>query len=343
MSDVNENPLVSFALFAYNQENFIREAIEGAFAQDYSPLEIILSDDYSTDRTFEIMQEMAASYKGPHSVTTRRNPINRGTLLHVIDVAEESKGDFLVLAAGDDVSKPWRCNVLARVFKETGAWAVYSFFDKIDEVGNIKSTDEIKLLSWERMRDYWSDGKNMTLILGATSAYDKRAFALLGKDLPRIMMEDSVMSAALKFANKKIELISESLVNYRVSSDSLTNHELKTELSISGISKEERFISNRAPWYRDQNYLFVQLYDDSMNHGISGQSGSFNKKLVLQDAALYDMREKWIHGSNFIHRCQFALHNIRNENIKWILPRLLGLKIFAIVKIILHLNPCNKK
>ena len=60
---IEERPLVTFALFAYNQERYIREAVEGAFAQTYEPLEIILSDDCSTDRTFEIMQEMVANYR----------------------------------------------------------------------------------------------------------------------------------------------------------------------------------------------------------------------------------------------------------------------------------------
>lgn len=60
-----ERPLVTFALFACNQEKYIREAVEGAFSQSYEPLEIILSDDCSSDRTFE-MREMAAEYKGAH-------------------------------------------------------------------------------------------------------------------------------------------------------------------------------------------------------------------------------------------------------------------------------------
>ena len=63
--------LVTFALFAYNQEKFIREAVEGAFSQTYEPLEIILSDDYSSDRTFEIIERMAAEYTGPHRVIVR--------------------------------------------------------------------------------------------------------------------------------------------------------------------------------------------------------------------------------------------------------------------------------
>jgi hypothetical protein len=51
-TSLKERPFVTFALFVYNQEKYIREAVEGAFSQTYEPLEIILSDDCSTDRTF---------------------------------------------------------------------------------------------------------------------------------------------------------------------------------------------------------------------------------------------------------------------------------------------------
>lgn len=37
-----ERPLVTFALFAYNQEKYIRRAVVGAFSQTYEPLEIIM-------------------------------------------------------------------------------------------------------------------------------------------------------------------------------------------------------------------------------------------------------------------------------------------------------------
>ena len=66
MSDVTERPLVTFALLAYNQERFVREAVRAAFEQTYRPLEIILSDDCSQDGTFEVLMNMAQSYTGPH-------------------------------------------------------------------------------------------------------------------------------------------------------------------------------------------------------------------------------------------------------------------------------------
>lgn len=114
---LNERPLVTFALFSYNQEKYIREAVEGAFAQTYEPLEIILSDDCSTDRTFEIMEEMAAGYKGRHVLRLNRNNENMGISTHVRFVDEIAKGEIIVHAAGDDISIPCRTSHLVKAFR----------------------------------------------------------------------------------------------------------------------------------------------------------------------------------------------------------------------------------
>src|SRR5208337_387457 len=111
MSDQQDKPLLTFALVGYNQERFIREAVEGAFAQTYSPLEIILSDDCSSDRTFDIMREMAAAYRGPHRVVLNRNAVNTGFGGHINRVMELVHGELVLIAAGDDISLPGRAEV----------------------------------------------------------------------------------------------------------------------------------------------------------------------------------------------------------------------------------------
>jgi glycosyltransferase involved in cell wall biosynthesis len=113
-------PLVTFAILAFNQEKYIRAAIQGAFSQTYSPLEIILSDDCSSDDTFKIMEHMTGSYRGAHLVRIRRSEINLGTALHLSAVAKISGGALIVVAAGDDISMPNRCDVLVQTWNEHG-------------------------------------------------------------------------------------------------------------------------------------------------------------------------------------------------------------------------------
>ena len=113
-----EAPLVTFALFAYNQEQYIREAIEGAFSQDYENLEIILSDDCSRDKTFKIMEECVAAYSGAHRVRIRRNAENIGVALHFDTLMREARGDLVVVAAGDDVSAPSRTQAIVDAYAE---------------------------------------------------------------------------------------------------------------------------------------------------------------------------------------------------------------------------------
>jgi glycosyltransferase involved in cell wall biosynthesis len=135
---VSERPLVSFALLAFNEERFIGEAVEGAFLQDYSPLEIVLSDDGSEDRTFEIMRRMAEAYHGPHRLILNRNEKNIGIGAHMNKIFSMAKGKLIVNAGGDDVSFPERTSLLYEEWaKQTRKpTAIHSDYEIIDEGGS---------------------------------------------------------------------------------------------------------------------------------------------------------------------------------------------------------------
>jgi hypothetical protein len=135
-----ERPLLSFVLLAFKQERFIREAVEAALAQTYSPLEIILSDDCSSDRTFEIMQETVAAYRGPHKVVLNRTPENGGTVIaHLNQVMQLVRGSLVVIAAGDDISLPERTESCYRAWSDSGrrSASIWSDYSVIDESGNL--------------------------------------------------------------------------------------------------------------------------------------------------------------------------------------------------------------
>ena len=75
--------LVSFCVKCFNQERYIGEALKGAFAQTYRPLEIVVSDDASTDRSWDVIEAAVAEYRrrpDAADVVLNRNASNLGNL-----------------------------------------------------------------------------------------------------------------------------------------------------------------------------------------------------------------------------------------------------------------------
>ena len=112
-------PKLSYVLLSHNREKYIRAALESAFAQDYEgELEYIISDDCSTDRTFEIIQECVANYKGGRRVVVTQTPQNchlAGNTNHALQFVES---DWIVRADDDDLSSVDRCSIIGRAIAE---------------------------------------------------------------------------------------------------------------------------------------------------------------------------------------------------------------------------------
>ncbi len=216
MTDTTERPLVTFAVIAFNQERFIREAVEGAFAQTYQPLEIILSDDCSPDGTFKIMQEMAAAYDGPHRVVLNQNASNLGLIPHIDRVMELVSGDFVVVNAGDDVSVPQRTEKLANVWESSGRRVslVHSPALVIDESGGVvgRRTSPEEVL--DRPSPY-TIAYGCHYILGATLSWDRAVFDRFGPLGSGLSAEDIIIPFRAALIGN-IAYVEEELVKYRV-------------------------------------------------------------------------------------------------------------------------------
>lgn len=140
-------PRVSIGLPVFNGAEFLRRAIESILGQDYRDIELIISDNASTDDTAPICREAAG--RDPR-VRYHRNDRNIGAAGNYNKVFELARGEYFKWAAHDDECHPamiGRCvEFLDRV--RTAAM-VYPLGELIDERGNsllrpldrIESTD----------------------------------------------------------------------------------------------------------------------------------------------------------------------------------------------------------
>ena len=94
---------VSVTIFTYNQEKFIAQAIEGALNQttDFE-YEILVGDDFSTDRTRAIVLEYQQKY--PDLVKPVFHPRNLGQngLFNAIETTNQARGKYVATTDGDD-------------------------------------------------------------------------------------------------------------------------------------------------------------------------------------------------------------------------------------------------
>lgn len=96
-------PLVSVCCIAYNQENYIKDAIEGFLMQQTDfKFEIIIHDDCSTDNTANIIR--AYQEKHPESIVTilqTENQKSKGKAIFPITY-QRARGRYIALCEGDD-------------------------------------------------------------------------------------------------------------------------------------------------------------------------------------------------------------------------------------------------
>lgn len=102
MSEIQKKPRVSVVLPAYNEERHIRRSVCSILTQTFSNFELILLDDGSSDRTWEIMQE----FSDPR---IRKEKLGRmgftKALNHGLRIA---RGEYIARMDADDESLPER-------------------------------------------------------------------------------------------------------------------------------------------------------------------------------------------------------------------------------------------
>ncbi len=228
----NNNPLVTFAVISYNHERFISEAVESALAQTYSPLEVVISDDCSTDATFAVIEKITSNYTGPHKVIIHRNERNLGLADNVNKVWELSSGELVIFQGGDDISLPHRASKMLEtwVSREPRPDLVYSSDVRIDEDGNTIAVSA-KVVERTPAIDDTITGRKIFIAGGCAAAYTRALHFFTGPLSSGVIAEDFVYSFRALLGNG-VAGISEPLVLYRQHSASIIG-QLKTTHKIN--------------------------------------------------------------------------------------------------------------
>ena len=149
----------------YNGEKYLREQLDSIYAQTYKNIEVVVTDDCSTDSTVEILQEYAVS----HGLKYQVNEENLGFMKNFEKVISLCNGDYIALADQDDIWLPEKLKTL--MAKIGPNLMIHSDCAVIDENSNII------LPAWKRENGYMIRVENLlfkNVVTGCTVLLDKR-------------------------------------------------------------------------------------------------------------------------------------------------------------------------
>jgi len=225
--------LISFVLPAYKSK-FLKQAIDSILDQTYSEIELIIIDDNSPENLYEIV----STYQDPR-ISYYKNEVNIGGKDLVAQwnkSIDYAKGDYLVLAADDDLYHPeFTANCIELIKKYPEVYILRARVSVINDAGDLLEIDGIlaeKCSQMEYVYD-WVKGIPFVCIgnyMFKTKVIQKERF----DSLPFAFGTDTI--STVKLARNGIANTSQLLFDFRVSDIHLSSDNTKYEHKIKAIT-----------------------------------------------------------------------------------------------------------
>jgi len=249
-----KQPLVTVKMLTYNHEPYIAQAIEGVLMQETGfPIELVIGEDCSTDRTREIVLGYQKRHPGAIRVLTSER--NVGASRNSVRTALACRGAYIALCEGDDYwIHPRKLQMQVGIMEaDPKVGLVHGRADRFDVVSG-------RHFPWTPKPADYDDGdlfhRYLTgeyYIFTATACFSSDLYRTVLESSPdlfdgRYLMGDTPLFLELARITK-FRLINEPLATYRMIPESATRSR--------DIQKEIRFWKSDLEMYM----RFVERYD----------------------------------------------------------------------------------
>lgn len=234
MSREYEARLVSVIIPVYNAERFIRKALDSVFAQTYQKIQVVLVDDRSKDKSAEIIKEYGEKHP---NIIYHLQEKNMGAGAARNKALELATGQYVAFLDSDDIWKPDKTERQLKRMKKHHSPFGYGAIEMIDENGKvIKPKRKIS----ERC-DYRYLLHN-TVIATSSVIVDRSVLGDFRMPLRRGGQDYATWLMLLRNGAVAVG-INDVLVQYRVSSGSLSSNKFKSIKQVWEIQTQDEHIS----------------------------------------------------------------------------------------------------
>ncbi|MBN2177340.1 MAG: glycosyltransferase family 2 protein [Demequinaceae bacterium] len=213
---------VSVALCTYNGEAFLGDQLRSILNQDAPALEVVISDDGSTDGTLAVIEDVTEHYSGPTEIRLIHTTRVGGVTQNFDRAIGQCRGEIVALSDQDDTWEPHKLRVLGEYFVDASTpHLVFSDAALIDDAGaRLSGSLHGSLRLGRRERHELRSGRAFELLIrrnvvtGAVAAFSRDLYTL-ATPFPTSWVHDEWL-AILASAIGDVALVNETLVNYRL-------------------------------------------------------------------------------------------------------------------------------
>lgn len=188
--------LVSVLIPCYNHEKYVIKALESVLNNDYKLKEIILIDDGSKDKSFELASDYLAAHKDNLYTYQCIKQENLGVTKTLNKMIGMAKGEYVTFLASDDFLTVQSISIRLEYLKNNPAKkAVIGIANIVDEQNHIVNNNAAKKLFRANSKMLLSDyiGKELTMrwsVIGPTLLLKKEVFDIVGLYNEKLKVED---------------------------------------------------------------------------------------------------------------------------------------------------------
>lgn len=202
-----------------NSENFISETINSVVNQTYNNWELILIDDFSNDKTINIVNSFILQN---NKIKLFKNKTNLGAAASRNKGIEVANGSFIAFLDADDLWKPNKLETQLLFMKNKDCDICFSSYDLINEKGeNLnKRVKALKTISYRKLL-------KSNYIGNLTGIYNTEVLGKIKSPNLQKRQDWLLWLTALKKSDKSALGVQESLAYYRVRNNSMSSNKFK--------------------------------------------------------------------------------------------------------------------
>jgi glycosyltransferase involved in cell wall biosynthesis len=273
----------------WNGERFLREQLESIYAQSWDPIEVVVSDDASTDGTMAILEE----YSESRGLRYSRNEQQLGLVRNFERAIEMCKGEFIALSDQDDLWKPMKVERL--IAGIGGATLAYCGVQEVLELDGVQHDDRTldRILQFERAHGGGHPTRHLLAenwVVSHTLLF-RRDLVAKALPIPPSQRYHDGWLALLASKMDGLAFVDERLQAYRRHQHSLT---FKAPKAASG-PRWRRFLSGRfrADWQRRCHAEAARLGDALERAGLDPAERRFVHTLLRFYGAAEFRGSRW--------------------------------------------------